>query len=299
MENGSDLLGDTSSTQSAIIIPQPDNPNIYFIITVDVIHNHTDDQTHEIVIDSTNGLRFSVVDISQNEGNGLIIQKNVMLLDSSLEKITAVKHQNNKDYWIIAHEWGSDDFYTWCITETGISLSPVISSTGYTYEFDIGDAVGYMKINPFGNTLAVALLISSKFEILSLIMKPGRFLFFSKYLFDTQVYSCEFSPDRSKLYLTTQLKVFQVDLNAGTPENIINSLTEIYQLDDPVGALQLAVDGRMYIASDSAEFLSVINYPNELPINCGFEYNALYLDGRESNYGLPNFIASYYSSSDF
>ena len=33
MPNGTGLLGDTSSTQSAIIVPNPSNPNIYYIFT--------------------------------------------------------------------------------------------------------------------------------------------------------------------------------------------------------------------------------------------------------------------------
>lgn len=37
MENGTGLLGDQSSTQSAIIIPQPLSTTVYYIFTVDVL----------------------------------------------------------------------------------------------------------------------------------------------------------------------------------------------------------------------------------------------------------------------
>src|SRR5690606_30471582 len=37
MENGTGLLGDQSSTQSAIIIPQPISTTVYYIFTVDVL----------------------------------------------------------------------------------------------------------------------------------------------------------------------------------------------------------------------------------------------------------------------
>ena len=36
MQNGTNLFGDASSTQSAIIVPKPDDPNIYYIFTVDI-----------------------------------------------------------------------------------------------------------------------------------------------------------------------------------------------------------------------------------------------------------------------
>ena len=35
MLNGTGLIGDSSSTQSAIIVPKPNDPNIYYIFTVD------------------------------------------------------------------------------------------------------------------------------------------------------------------------------------------------------------------------------------------------------------------------
>tara|TARA_R110000868_G_scaffold131418_2_gene341459 strand:+ start:12265 stop:12708 length:444 start_codon:yes stop_codon:yes gene_type:complete len=34
MPNGIDLMGDPSSTQSAIIVPKPGNPDVYYIFTV-------------------------------------------------------------------------------------------------------------------------------------------------------------------------------------------------------------------------------------------------------------------------
>ena len=81
MQNGTGLYGDPSSTQSAIIVPRPQDPNIYYIFTVD---------TSSFENDPDRGLNYSTVDISLNAGNGSVIQKNVRLLDDCSEKITAV-----------------------------------------------------------------------------------------------------------------------------------------------------------------------------------------------------------------
>ncbi len=35
MQNGQALYGDSSSTQSALIVPKPEDPNIFYIFTVD------------------------------------------------------------------------------------------------------------------------------------------------------------------------------------------------------------------------------------------------------------------------
>ena len=49
--------------------------------------------------------------MKKNNNLGEVIEKNISLLDSVCEKITSVMHQNSKDVWVIAHEWGNDKFY--------------------------------------------------------------------------------------------------------------------------------------------------------------------------------------------
>src|SRR5690606_40705031 len=77
MLNGTNLFGDISSTQSAIIVPKPLSNNIFYIFTVD-------DKAGE------NGLRYSEVDITLDNGlGGLTTTKNNLLDSSTTEKITA------------------------------------------------------------------------------------------------------------------------------------------------------------------------------------------------------------------
>lgn len=66
MNNGSGLKGDPSSTQSGIIVPNPTKTNIYYIFS-------TSDKPSE-------GLYYSVVDISLNGGLGSVTTKNSPLM---------------------------------------------------------------------------------------------------------------------------------------------------------------------------------------------------------------------------
>jgi hypothetical protein len=68
MPNGEDLLGDISSTESAIIVPWPGDLDRYFIFVVDAQFGE-------------NGLSYSVVDMKLDCGRGDIVdgQKNIML----------------------------------------------------------------------------------------------------------------------------------------------------------------------------------------------------------------------------
>lgn len=54
MPNGTGLMGHESSTQSSLVIPKPNDPNIYYLFTVSEINS--------------DGLRYSVIDMSLNGG---------------------------------------------------------------------------------------------------------------------------------------------------------------------------------------------------------------------------------------
>ena len=71
MPNGSGLLGDPSSSQSAIIVPKPNNPTIFYVFTVD---DHSQNAPHF-------GLNYSEIDMSLDGGLGDVTSnKNINLL---------------------------------------------------------------------------------------------------------------------------------------------------------------------------------------------------------------------------
>ena len=72
MPNGTRLRGHASSTQSAIIVPSPGDPNIYYVFTVFVQGN-------------PGGLRYNIVDMTLDGGLGDITTKDVPLENRVLE----------------------------------------------------------------------------------------------------------------------------------------------------------------------------------------------------------------------
>ncbi len=78
MPNGTGLLGNSSSSQSALIVPNPTISNIYYLFTVDAQENNT------------NGVNYSIIDMNLDNGDGDISTKNIPLINSATEKITAV-----------------------------------------------------------------------------------------------------------------------------------------------------------------------------------------------------------------
>ncbi|MCK9618221.1 MAG: hypothetical protein M0R21_10350 [Lentimicrobiaceae bacterium] len=67
-----------------------------------------------------------------NGGYGAVTTKNVNLIPgaNSTEKVTATKHANGKDIWIITHGWQNNTYYSFLLTQDGLNTSPVVSNVG-------------------------------------------------------------------------------------------------------------------------------------------------------------------------
>ena len=294
MSNGTGLNGSFSSTQSAIIVPNPNSTNIYYIFTVDFQGG-------------SNGLQYSEVDMNLDGGLGAITtNKNILLLTPVLEKLTAVKHANGNDIWVIAHKNGSAEFYAYLVTNTGIQ-TPIITDIGFSYGgSSFSENAGYMKISPNGQRLAMAFfkfnnglqlfdfnnatgVISSHINVYDV---PGA----------AQLYGIEFSPSGDILYVAGGGGVAQFDITLPTAFQILSSVTFLSNniADNYWGALQLAPDGKIYItriADDDApdvHTLSVINEPDILGTGCDFQLDTISLGTGIAQSGLPQFIQSFF-----
>ncbi|QNF31905.1 hypothetical protein HUW51_03895 [Adhaeribacter swui] len=289
MPNGNRLMGHRSSTQSAVIVPRPLNPNIYYIFTADL-----QSQLY--------GLRYSEVDMRLQKGSGDIAKKNNFLVSPVSEKLTAVKHSNNTDYWVITHKWGTNGFYAFQVTAAGVSRQPVVSNVGTVHKGKNKEAIGAMKASPDGKKLALALWRDSNlFEVFDFNNATGKVsnpLAFEHY---DEAYGIEFSPDGTKLYGTTNgignvaPQIWQFNL-LGSRQAIEESATLIaVSKADKIGSLQLGPDGKIYLAKEKEKTLGVINNPNTPGLGCNYvDEGQMLSDEGHSELGLPNFVQSYF-----
>jgi hypothetical protein len=286
MANGTGLNGNYSTTQSGVIVKQPGNTNIYYVFTVDE-WGYTD------------GLEYSIVDMSLAAGLGSVTVKNATLQTPSCEKLSAVRHCNGVDAWIVSHDYGSDNFRTFLLTSAGLSLTPVVSAVGFNASGIPQYTQGQMKVSPNGRKLAIAYAYSygpGAIELCDFDPATGVVSNPLQLSNGGDAYGCEFSPDGTRLYagryMSTQLH--QWNLCAGSNAAILNSMfTFTAPTTYPVGSLQRAPDGRIYIARTYASFLSTINNPNALGNACGYVDSSFSLAPNSSHVGLPNFINIY------
>lgn len=334
MPNGYGLLGHNSSTQSAIIVPHPSNLNLYYIFTVDQPNpKNVDDNLLNDEDPPNNGLNYTLVDLRSNNGLGDISvkEKNIHLItynpgDSEeikfkcSEKITAVQHGDGTSFWVITHF--KNTFYSFKISTSGVDKKPIQTTTSLNVSTGgyISNAIGYLKTSPNGKKIAMA---NTSFKATDELGPKGeiRRNTGNVWLFDFDAatgkisngfsivsginpYGVEFSAKSKKLYVTTNLfrnddvslgsLLIQFDLKSA---NIIGSKTTINSSTNVAGALQLALDEKIYRSgypsgNDSSDKLSVINNPELDGSNCNYLQNEIDLGGKKAKLGLPPFITS-------
>jgi len=300
MMNGDGLLGDLGCTQSSIIVPHPGSQNSFYVFAVDKIYGSSP-------LDK--GLTYSRVDMNSNGGLGQVVEKNVPLIEKTPEKVTAVKHANGIDYWVITHEWGNNDFYVYPVTAAqGLHKdNPKIIKVGSDHVSQYSRQ-GYLKASPDGRYLACAQW-EGIVELFSFNDQTGEINLLASANFPN-AYGVEFDAESRFLYLSTSPQfgssepsvLFQFDLTHQRP---LDTPVEITRTTDwAYASLQLGPDRKIYCAqyvsaTDPFEYLSIIHNPSRPGLHCNFNLidnepnEGIDLGGKKLLAGLPNFVTSY------
>jgi hypothetical protein len=298
MPNGN-LIPNGNTITQVTIIQKPGSDSLYYVIT------------SEIQGFSGQGYRFHMVDMSLNGGMGGILYKDSLLYSSPVtEKMIAVPHANGTDAWMIGHAYNSNQFLAFHISATGINRSPVISSVGKIH-FDpsSADAVGEIKATPNATKIAVVTLVSPHIELFDFdnnsgiisnpILIPERGAYNSNGN-ASGLYGLSFSADNSKLYASQWLapsagisaKIIQYDISSNDSALIQQSRVNVFtSTTKNLYSLKLAPNRKIYVGQNQSNgYLGVINAPDSSGLLCNYVDNGLYLNGKNSGWGLNNLM---------
>ncbi|MBK9249746.1 MAG: hypothetical protein IPM69_16935 [Ignavibacteria bacterium] len=284
------LLGGSSSTQNVLIVPDPGNNKQYYIFTVP-------DLTGGDV--TVTGMYYSILSLQNSDGR--LITKNVFLIDSTAEKLTGSLDCAGDGFWVVSHHRYQNVFYSFHVSAQGVSQVPILSP--YPGERR-NHTQGFIKISPNRSKLAIASYrAGSFFSLFNFNAQNGRITnqilltnpLDSKNLY----YGASFSPDNTKLYASTYSPVdsstyladifqYEVHSDSATVRNSLVQLGLGLSTQDFL-AMQLAPDGKLYIASFLRPYLDAIDFPNQKGSECGYHADAIGLYGK-SLLGLPNFM---------
>ena len=272
--------------QGALILPWPDSISKYILF-------------HETLDYGSNLcptlLYRSIIDMSLNNGLGDVTQKNDTFLLKNLDwgGITACKHSNGRDWWVLVHKRLSDAFYKILITPFSMTVDSQ-SVGGLIREYG-----GTSLFSPDGKWFATFDNIS-KLRIYNFDRCSGllsNLLYINLIPDSVLAAGMSFSPNSRFLYASTLTEVYQFDLDAA---NITASKKLIANYDgyfSPFPPFEstfcfhmLGPDGKIYInGGPSIVDLHVINYPDSLDTLCDLQQHSIHLPGFNKN-TFPNHI---------
>jgi putative lipoic acid-binding regulatory protein len=203
-----------------------------------------------------------------------------------------VRHANGVDVWLIAHAIDDTEFRVFSITPSGVNTNPVRQRIGPSVNY--GD-VGYLKSSINGAYLAMACSVPKMLVLFSFDKAAGTIS--SPLVLDNNVaYGIEFSQRGRFLYSGSWdlSAIYQYDLSLPTTA-IAAQRIKVGDAALASGALQMAPNGRIYIAHEDRTELSVIRQPEAYGTACDVRINSLDL-GRVGKLGLPNFFPAVFTT---
>lgn len=285
--------GGNPQLQGIISVPSPSSKDLYYLFYTDI------DDPYEFPIGlyfplAPTHLFYSIIDMKLDNGRGGVTIKNELLVNDTLSRgmITAVRHYNNNNWWIIVPESHSNCYYTILVNENGVDTT-FLQCTGT--EWNDNDASGqavfspngkeYVRFNRFNG------LNAYKFNSSTGILDFYFDIPFHQDSFDWA--GVAFSPNSRFLYATATDKVYQFDF---LTSDVAMSKTLVGELRTPIkdtaltefNLIMLGPDGKLYIGGTTPHnYLHVINHPNCLGQLCDLQQYSIELPVYNL-YGMPN-----------
>jgi gliding motility-associated-like protein len=305
MANGSGILCTGNAWQAAVVIPKPGSSNQYYLFS-------GNNDIWDYTIQNIGGIVYSVVDMAPNAGLGAVTQKNIRLTaDTTMGGMTAIKHCNNRDYWLITHRYNSDEFNVYLIDATGVHNTPLTQHLGTNMVWPFyGLSSYFLKASPDRSLIAATCsateMGTSFLELFRFNNSTGMLSLFLKtsdafLLWPSGYFGAEFSPDGRRLYTShstvnyspdDRSTIFQFDLTNAIPAAIIGSKTAIdtIQFPNTFGFPQLAPNGKIYFPVPLNEYIPYISFPNVGGTGCQLIKEGIRL--RNARLTLPHITSS-------
>jgi len=276
-------------TQGCIFLPWPGKPDSLLLV-------YSGDGFIAIPgYNRTNrNLSYAVVDKTYNGGLGKIVAREIPILQDTLNpgQVTAVKHANGRDWWMLYPEFNSTTIYTILIDPTGVQVIE-----NQTVNDTLFEGVTQSCYAPDGNIFALYSAVSSikgawldvfDFDRCTGTLSNQRHIHYEPGA--GRIGGIAFSPNSRFLYHNFYDTVFQYDMYAADllASRVVVGVRDSIPYSTRFYQAQLAPDGKIYsCAIGSSQFLHIIHNPNQPGTDCQFQQRGLKLPTVNSS-SVPN-----------
>jgi len=298
MLNGTLFSQYESRGVNMIVAPKPGSSSIYYLFYIGLLQNAPSNIQYA-------GLMYSEIDMSLDNGlGGVTISKKNSNINSNGFNLSATLHANGHDIWLVSYEKKNRTFYSYLISDSGISVTPITSVVGVTQHPNVGGWT-YVKLAPNGKKLFLIEYDAFLFDFNNangMVVGNPLIMSFSDIVKENYYLDlgyAEFSASGNVLYISARGwereggALYQFDLNASDIAGSKVVLATSNQYYHWFNDLQIGTDQKIYVSVPYSDYLSVINAPETLGLGCGLDMNGMYLNGRRGLYELPHFIQSY------
>lgn len=280
----------SSFPQGAIALPHGGENNRYSIFFMDVV-----------VLDTTAaGYQITQAILEKNPATDVIsvVEKKLIVNDTiSYGKISAVKHANGRDWWILVFE--NDTKFVYQILLNAADGSTAVQKIAV--EHAVTDGLGQSTFTPDGARYIAA---NSDRLYEPFIIHVYDFDRCTGLLSNQQKHSVDVlgsgagvsvSANSRFLYIMRTTQILQYDLWAS---DIWATETVVAEIDGFVSGIypayfansQIGPNGRIYIHAFSGSFhLHQILFPNRKGMDCAVRQHDIFLDSIYNNRTIPNF----------
>lgn len=259
-------------------IPKPGASNQYYLIHLAELFNTGLFFTP---------LYYTLIDMNANGGDGLVMEKNKILMEGNITWPAMVKHANGRDWWLLVGQQNSPVMYRFLFSPNGIE-GPWEQSTSLLFQEEDGpsnclfspDGTWYLRcdatngLNLFSFNRCTGELSNHQF----LPKIPGYFVASG---------SASFSANSRYLYVSdNRATMIQFDLDPGKLSFASMDTIQHYDLfADPAPPIlaryffrQLGPDGKHYMStSGTTSYMHVIHRPDLPAPLCDVENHGLKL----------------------
>lgn len=264
MPNGTNInnigINNYTTTQGALIVPDPGNPNRYYVFTLAMY------------------LYVNVVDMSLNSGMGDLVTnyplKGIICHDTLGEKMIGIRGCSN-NVWVVIRNATVSGFSSFQVKTNGIDTIPVLSIVG---SLPAGDYYqGQMAASADGTKIATCSTNDpSALELFQFDHASGMVYHPEVLDSNARSYGLAFSPNGTKIYYADM-----ADSGKFVQYDLIDRYRTVLGKAQPITQVKLAVNGKVYFISERGSFLvngtadtgylGCINQPDQYGLACDFQ----------------------------
>ena len=291
IENGDinpNNLANDRLVQGNLLLPLPGFDNIYYLFHEEYTWVGGSDQIRIYT------LYYSVIDMEANNGAGLVSPVNIPLIQDTLQygAITATRHGNGRDWWIIVPKANSNLYYKVLLSPDGAEVyhtqsigSAVLSSLGQSVISPNGTAYIRSSSDSFNEPIYLDVY---DFNRCSGELSNHRHF---EYL-PAAGSGVAISPNSRYLYFSVAFSIIQYDLWADDIEASGIVVAEYDGYESPFQTTfwlqQLAPDNKIYInCTNPTTVIHIIHSPDSAGLACNIEQHGLQLPTLNA-FTIPN-----------